>query len=76
MFVVNSSEQKFLDYKIDGLIFSNFSEDVLYYLLYYLALLPQSTLRMSRDILSHYIETPPREWQAFPDLNVLLGGSS
>ena len=62
-FVVNSSEEKFLYYEVDDLIYTNLGEDVLYYLLYFLAILPQSALRMQSDVYIHYIDSPQIRWR-------------
>ena len=71
--VINSSENTHFYLSTDGFIFRNFGEDVLYYFLYFLLTMPQSTPRMKCDVLSHYIEQPPTEgWKTYHSLNAAL----
>ena len=71
--VMNSSENTHFHLNVDGLVLRDFGEDVLYYFLYFLLRMPQSTPRLKRDVLSHYIEQPPTEgWNTYHSLNAEL----
>lgn len=71
--VMNSSRSTHFYLNVDGLIFRDFGEDILYYFLFFLLRMPQSTPRMKTDVLSHYIEQPPTEgWNTNHTLNAEL----
>ncbi|MCT4636426.1 MAG: hypothetical protein N4A72_01860 [Bacteroidales bacterium] len=72
-FVVNSSKHKHFFLNTDGLIFNDFGDDVLYYLFHFMCNIPESTPRLKKNMLSHYISQPPVEgWKIFQDLNIKL----
>lgn len=71
--VMNSSTSTHFYLNVDGLIFRDFGEDVLYYFLFFLLRIPQSTPQIKCDVLSHYIEQPPTEgWKTYHSLNAEL----
>ena len=71
--VINSSKITHFYLNVDGLVFRDFGEDVLYYFLFFLLRIPPSTPRMKCDVLSHYIERPPTEgWNTYHSLNAEL----
>ena len=71
--VINSSKVMHFYLDVDGLIFRDFDENVLYNFLFFLLKIPQSTPRMKADVLSHYIDQPPIDgWKTCRTLNTTL----
>lgn len=72
-FVINSSKITHFYLNVDGLIFRDFGDDVLYNFLFFLLKITPSTPRMKTDVLSHYIEQPPTDgWMTCHTLNAEL----
>ena len=75
-FVVNSSNSMHFNLNVDGLVFCDLGEDVLYYFLHFLLKIPPSTPKLKTDVLSHYIDTPPTQgWKTYHNLNTQLRAS-
>ena len=70
---INSSKVTHFYLNVDGLVFRDFGDEVLYNFLFFLLKIPLSTPRMKSDVLSHYIETPPTDgWKTYHTLNSAL----
>ena len=71
--VINSSKVTHFYLNVEGLVFRDFGDDVLYNFLFFLLRIPPSTPRMKTDVLSHYIERPTTDgWKTYHMLNAAL----